>query len=1159
MSFYTSLTGLNAATAQLGVTSNNIANVSTTGFKRSRSDFGDIFATSPLQKASATIGQGVSLKRVVQEFGQGNMVFSSNTLDLAISGDGFFPLKSQDGFQDIFTRNGVFMMNDQYNVVNSAGQKLMAASVDSSGKANLNDMNVLTIPQKTTGMAKQTSKVQLGLNFPADAEVITKDFNRNDSTSYNKSTALTVYDAGGNSYLASVYYVKTSNASQGKPNNKWQTYVYVGDNLVNASLQQATNSVGDLMYVNKYGELKAKSDFKTAAEIAALNSSFNKKTVKFSLDDLNDVRTSEPAKVSGGQATDLGTGTNDGVNMLEYSKLSKSDLLTLQGSSSADYDLNTSVAADSFKVSFTNKGGTAVAVNVANADGSSPSVLNVADTLNADADFAAGYVAQATTEVKIVAPKFATNASVTDFDKMSISVGGKTINLSNIRPSTATLTSLASEIQTKLRSQDGGESNLSVRVATNGKDLIIEDSKGRSISGVTFTLSTSAQQAGSGASEGTVGDSTSRLRVTALDPSEDDADILSGIEITKTVGGTPQTLSGDGLHTAFPRSTANFVFDKDASLFKMKLTTTGDPVEIKETTLTGFVDALNTNTAFKNSYIAKLNNNVLSITAVSPSESVSGINDNIVVTQTVNGSAAGVLGAASTGAKYALGTGPYQVSYGPYTFKSDGVTIHNGKAAGTTETAAVTFKSMVAGDKVTVAGLTYTATAAQTAAQVAAQFASLAAGATPVGGNFSGTLTGFSSGTVSGSTVTFTSATALTDVADIAVTANNASALPINVVTQGVAAATTETADVTFRALNAGESVTVGTLTYTTTADASADEVASVFSSLIAGTMPANPSTGVFSGSALAGYSSATANGSHVVFTSSAANSPVTDLTTSIRLNSTEFVAALNNDATFSASFQAALVDGDLKITSTTPSMNGENVAANISVKETINNVLTTLIPSSTAVTAGVPTDSTYDGLKSADDLRSLFTINVDKSNNPVTVGLDKLAGRDVKLSGAQIAQELTNAINRAYGDERPFNFSSTTGTTFTLQLKLGGGLTSPSQLDIDLTSSGDEKFNMRYEDLVANVQAQIDANADYKGKITVGYDTNKQQLVFTPTSASDKLTISSTQSVIGLTAPLAQGVNDESVGLTLSPSSSTSPFRAANDQRYGVKVEYDA
>jgi flagellar hook-basal body protein len=300
MSFFTSLTGLNAATAQLGVTSNNISNASTVGFKRSRADFGDIFATSPLQKATSAVGQGVSLKRVTQEFGQGNMNFSSNTLDLAISGDGFFPLKSGDGFQDIFTRNGSFMMNDQYNVVNSAGQRLMAASVDSTGKANLSDMNVLTIPQKTTGMAQETSLVQLGLNFPADAQVVTKAFNRNDPATYNKSTALTVYDKGGNGYLATVYYAKTQNASQADPNNKWQTYVYVGETLVAAALQQATDSTtGENLYVNKYGQLKPES------EVSDLL--VNSKTQKFSLNQLTDKRASEPAMVTGGLAPNLST------------------------------------------------------------------------------------------------------------------------------------------------------------------------------------------------------------------------------------------------------------------------------------------------------------------------------------------------------------------------------------------------------------------------------------------------------------------------------------------------------------------------------------------------------------------------------------------------------------------------------------------------------------------------------------------------------------------------------------------------------------------------------------------------------------------------------------------------------------------------------------
>jgi len=256
MSFYTALTGLNAATAQLGVTSNNIANVDTVGFKRSRADFGDIFATSPLQKASSVIGQGVSLKQVRQQFSQGNIQVSANALDLAITGDGFFPLMSADGLQNIYTRNGSFSMNDQYNVVNSAGQSLLAAAVDSSGKADLGSMSRLTIPKQTTGEAKQTTLVKLGLNLPADAQVITKAFNRNDPTTYNKTTALTVYDQGGNSYLATVYYVKSQNASQASPTNKWQTHVFIGDTEVNAALLQATNSSGQKLYVNRYGELK---------------------------------------------------------------------------------------------------------------------------------------------------------------------------------------------------------------------------------------------------------------------------------------------------------------------------------------------------------------------------------------------------------------------------------------------------------------------------------------------------------------------------------------------------------------------------------------------------------------------------------------------------------------------------------------------------------------------------------------------------------------------------------------------------------------------------------------------------------------------------------------------------------------------------------------
>ncbi len=288
MSFYTSLTGLNAATSQLSVTSNNIANVGTTGFKRSRADFGDIFATSPLQKASSVVGQGTALKQVSQEFSQGNIQFSANSLDIAITGDGFFPLKSADGLQDIYTRNGTFLLNDSYAVVNGSGQALIAASVDSSGKADLDNLSKLIIPRSTTGDAVATTDIQLGLNLPADAKIPTLPFDKNDPTTYNKTTAITVYDAGGNDYLATVYYRKTQVAKPEDPSNKWQTYVYIGDTKLQELLIQSKDKAGEAQFVNKYGEVRSESDIPPQDIARGVTKLFN-------LDDLKNPIASTPA------------------------------------------------------------------------------------------------------------------------------------------------------------------------------------------------------------------------------------------------------------------------------------------------------------------------------------------------------------------------------------------------------------------------------------------------------------------------------------------------------------------------------------------------------------------------------------------------------------------------------------------------------------------------------------------------------------------------------------------------------------------------------------------------------------------------------------------------------------------------------------------------
>ena len=174
MSFYTSLTGLNAATAELGIVSNNIANVGTIGFKKARAEFGDIFATSPLQNASGSIGQGVLLKGVAQEFSQGNVAFSQNSLDMAIQGQGFFVLKPNlTSNQTVFTRNGSFRVNNDRYVVDSSGQFVQVFPVNDDGSVvatGLSSAKSLQLPS-TAGLPRASSKIDLGVNLPADAEI----------------------------------------------------------------------------------------------------------------------------------------------------------------------------------------------------------------------------------------------------------------------------------------------------------------------------------------------------------------------------------------------------------------------------------------------------------------------------------------------------------------------------------------------------------------------------------------------------------------------------------------------------------------------------------------------------------------------------------------------------------------------------------------------------------------------------------------------------------------------------------------------------------------------------------------------------------------------------------------------------------------------------
>ena len=320
MSFYTSLTGLNGAQADIAAISNNIANVGTTGFKRSRAEFGDIFATSPLQANSSAVGSGTIMKSIKQQFTQGNIESSLNALDLAISGQGFFALKpSLTSTQTVYTRDGSFSVNNDRYVVDAQGQLLQVFPVNADGSViatGINSAKNLQLPT-TSGLPKASQTIQLGLNLPADATIIPNSstysatnpyvFDKTNPATYNQSTSITIYDSLGNATIATIYYVKTSNATETNPTNKWQTHVFVGDREVTPQLITAKDDQSKTYYINKFGQITTNPQ--------AVDPTFNAGAAHplYKQDDQTDKTPSTAASVVGGiiKATGFDFGDTD--------------------------------------------------------------------------------------------------------------------------------------------------------------------------------------------------------------------------------------------------------------------------------------------------------------------------------------------------------------------------------------------------------------------------------------------------------------------------------------------------------------------------------------------------------------------------------------------------------------------------------------------------------------------------------------------------------------------------------------------------------------------------------------------------------------------------------------------------------------------------------
>jgi flagellar hook protein FlgE len=237
MGFATALSGLKAASTSLQVTGNNIANSQTIGFKESRAEFADVYATSIGGVSKTQPGVGVKVTEVAQQFNQGNIESTQNSLDLAVSGNGFFVLADTVNLPDpanpsapvdpsvpsAYTRNGAFQLNSAGNVVNDKGQFLLAFAPNGTTAAEGFSVGVfrpLTI-DTAQGLPNATENINMKLNINGAASIPPNAFDPEDPLSYNNTTSITTYDTQGNAHIASTYYVKTPVA------NVWDAYLFL--------------------------------------------------------------------------------------------------------------------------------------------------------------------------------------------------------------------------------------------------------------------------------------------------------------------------------------------------------------------------------------------------------------------------------------------------------------------------------------------------------------------------------------------------------------------------------------------------------------------------------------------------------------------------------------------------------------------------------------------------------------------------------------------------------------------------------------------------------------------------------------------------------------------------------------------------------------------
>ncbi|MDO4231519.1 MAG: flagellar hook-basal body complex protein, partial [Lautropia sp.] len=238
MAFQQGLSGLNAAARNLDTIGHNVANASTVGFKASRAEFADVYATTIYGVASVSPGIGVEVGAIAQQFAQGALTTTSNSLDLGINGGGFFRMSDNGSIS--YTREGQFKLDKTGYIVNGAGARLTGYPVDANGIVTNGTAQELKMDSSDVP-PKATENATVRVNLDARETVPGAPFSLQDASTYDGGTSVSVFDSLGREHVMALYFRKQAD-------NTWTVHGTSDGNLLAPNGGQPGDSLGTLAF-----------------------------------------------------------------------------------------------------------------------------------------------------------------------------------------------------------------------------------------------------------------------------------------------------------------------------------------------------------------------------------------------------------------------------------------------------------------------------------------------------------------------------------------------------------------------------------------------------------------------------------------------------------------------------------------------------------------------------------------------------------------------------------------------------------------------------------------------------------------------------------------------------------------------------------------------